>query len=360
MTDRPTPEPGADPAKHPEPEPRIDAATPEADATPEAANGPVADAVAPPEQVPPAGAAFGATPQPEQVSPAEATTEPAPDAIAPPEQVPHTEPAPVAEPSSDPAPEVVPDPHPEPAPELVPEDSTFRPEAPAQVPPAPFAREPHTSVDAVAEPAAPQQVAPEAEPKPIPLEPEPSVPEPPVALEPATDQTLALPPTTKEVEPAPVVSSAPPQPVGVPVPFASPPTERNNGKFTIKLIAGILGPLILVCGVGGAIYAALMTFSNSLTDKVESTAEDFIAEVAEEDWDAAYGMLCGDLRKRPASHYIPEWESWDADGAQIRPVRFEDAVVTVEFADGSTMLLNIEIEQTAETLDTSICGWQDS
>lgn len=348
MTDRPTPEPGADPAEHPEPEPRIDAAKPEADtaadAAPEATTGPAADA----------------TSQPEQVSPAEATTEPSPDAIARPEQVPHTEPAPVAEPSSDPAPEVVPESHPEPAPELVPEDSTFRPEAPAQVPPAPFAPEPHTSVDAVAEPAAPQQVAPEAEPKPIPLEPEPSVPEPPVALEPATDQTLALPPTTKEVEPAPVVSSAPPQPVGVPVPFASPPTERNNGKFTIKLIAGILGPLILVCGVGGAIYAALMTFSNSLTDKVESTAEDFIAEVAEEDWDAAYGMLCGDLRKRPASHYIPEWESWDAEGAEIRPVRFEDAVVTVEFADGSTMLLNIEIEQTAEALDTSVCGWQDA
>ena len=37
-----------------------------------------------------------------------------------------------------------------------------------------------------------------------------------------------------------------------------------------------------------------------------------------------------------------------------------DTEVTVEFDDGTAVLLFIEVEQTTETLDTSVCGWRAS
>ncbi|MDA1359317.1 hypothetical protein O1R50_06775 [Glycomyces luteolus] len=241
---------------------------------------------------------------------------------------------------------------------------------PAPEPESPQSREtveaePHTSVDAVAEPAAPAQIAPapftSAPPQaaPIPMEPEPSAPDPvaPVALAAETDQTLALPPTTKEVEPPPVPSAPPPPPTGVPVPFAAPPTGHSR-YFGLKLGLGIGGGALAVIGVVVAVVVALIVFTNSITDKVEGTAEEFIGAVAEDDWDTAYAMLCEDYRQRPVEEYTDEWDAWDAEGAEIQPMNATTGNVTVEFDDGSAIELVIAVEQTAETLDTSVCGWR--
>ncbi|SDE50921.1 hypothetical protein [Glycomyces harbinensis] len=232
--------------------------------------------------------------------------------------------------------------------------------APEQVP-----SDPRAHVEAVAEPAAPAQVAPDPGAAPIPLEPEPSVPEPAdaasvpsAALESPTDQTLALPPTTKEVEPPPVPSAPPPPPSGVPVPFAAPPTDVNGGRLAMKLAFGIGGGVALVATVVIAVVVAFTTFTNSVLDKMESTAEDFIAEVADEDWDSAYAMLCDDLRERPVEDYTGEWESWDADTAEVQPMSVEATEVEVELADGSSIALTVEVDQSAEALDTNICGWR--
>ncbi|MEU5874634.1 hypothetical protein AB0A73_24105 [Glycomyces sp. NPDC047369] len=282
-----------------------------------------------------------------------AQPDPAPRPDRSPEQVQDPAPAPELVEHIEP-PQAVPD-H-EPAPE---------PEAPSTHDTGPIEIEPHTSVEAVAEPAAPAQIAPEPGAAPIPFEPEPSVPEPaaPVALEPETDlgtaDTLALPPTTAAVEPTPVTSSAPPPPTGVPVPFAAPPTERNGGRLALKLTLGIGGGFVLVTAVVIAIVVAMATFTASISDEIVDTADEFVAQLADEDWDAAYAMLCPDLRERPADDYIAEWRSWDAATAEVQPLGYNDLDVRVRLADGSQIALVVPVEQTDQTIGTSICGWYD-
>ena len=271
---------------------------------------------------------------------------------------------PVAEATNEPIPLGFPDPgasHPEPS-------STAGP-APEPEEPAhrePVEAEPHTSVEPVMEAAslaAPAQIAPEPGKPPIPMEPEPSVPEPvspepeaPVALAPETAETLALPPTTKEVEPPPVPSTPPP-PTGTPVPFAVPPTERSR-HFGLKLGLGIGGGALFIGTIVVAVFVAIFVFTASVTEKVEDTAAEFVGAIAEDDWDTAYAMLCEDYRDRPVEEYRPEWESWGAEGAEVQPMSASDTSVRVEFPDGTAIDLFIEIEQTAETLDTSVCGWR--
>jgi len=310
----------------------------------------------------------GAAPPDPGAVPAAPVPEPAPEHVPVPEQVQDPAPEPELVEHAEPPLEPVPDR--EPAPE---------PEAPATRDTGPIEIEPHTSVEAVAEPAAPAQVAPEPGAAPIPFEPEPSVPEPagaapPVALESGIDaalnpeagadlgtaDTLALPPTTAAVEPTPpVVSSAPPPPTGVPVPFAAPPTERNGGRFALKLVLGIGGGTALVTAVAIALFMAFATFTNSVTDQIEATAGDFVAELADEDWDGAYAMLCAEMRDRPAEDYIAEWESWDAATAEVQPLGYNDLDVRVRLADGSQIALVVPVEQTAQTIGTSVCGWYD-
>ncbi|GAA2291463.1 hypothetical protein GCM10009853_054060 [Glycomyces scopariae] len=293
---------------------------------------------------------------------------------------------------AEPAPEPVErlDPPIEPIPDLT---TAPEPEAPSQQAPEPIEAEPHTSVEAVAEPVAPAQIAPESGAAPIPFEPEPSVPErtdgaAPVALaqdfdqtadhgqtpgyipaagtdpaaDPAADlgtaDTLALPPTTAAVEP-PAVSSAPPSPTGVPVPFAAPPTERNGGRLALKLSLGIGGGVIVVVSVVLAIILAVTTMTNSIADEVHDTAAGFVAELADGDWDGAYAMLCDDLRDRPAADYIPEWESWEPSSAEVQPLAFDDVDVRVRLGNGSEIALVIQLDQTEDSLGTSVCGWYD-
>ncbi|MFC3494879.1 hypothetical protein [Glycomyces rhizosphaerae] len=251
--------------------------------------------------------------------------------------------------------------------------------------------EPHTSVEAVADPAdpkyaspaspnppgpfasgefaqvsAPEQIPPAPGAAPIPMDPEPSGAEPvapdsgaPIALTAETETTLALPPTTKEVEPAPAPSAPPPPPTGVPVPFAAPPTGHPR-NFGLKLGLGIGGGALAVIAIVVAIVVAVAVFANSIGDKVEGTAEAFIGAVAEDDWDTAYAMLCESYRQRPAEDYINEWDAWDAEGAEIGQMNPSTGNVTVEFDDGTAIELVIAVEQTAETLDTSVCGWRST
>lgn len=277
-------------------------------------------------------------------------------------------------------------PEPEAPAQIAPEPIAADPSSPAE--PAPEAEsspqeavvaEPRTTVEAIAEPHAPAQIAPEfgeaptaephaAEPAtesdaPGPAASDPASPDPaaadaaPVALEPGTEDTLALPPTTKEVGP-PSAPSVPPPPSGVPVPFAAPPTERNSGRFTAKLVISLVGGVLLIGGVIVAIVVAFFVFMNSVSDKVEATAADFIAEIADEDWAGAHAMLCDDLRSEPVATFIPEWEAWEAEGADVGPISSDGTAVEVEFADGTAIALVIEVDEGSETLDMNVCGWR--
>jgi len=174
-----------------------------------------------------------------------------------------------------------------------------------------------------------------------------------------TEETLALPPTTGA---DPQSSSQPERmPVleGVAVPFAAPPAERNSGKFAAALAVSIGGGVAIVVAVVFALVISLVTLSESLMSKIEDTATAFIDDIAAEQWDDAYARLCPSMRDRPVEDYIGDWEAWEADGADVKSVRDEmsGTYVPVELADGSTVELRIHIEQSAESVDPAVCGW---
>jgi hypothetical protein len=126
----------------------------------------------------------------------------------------------------------------------------------------------------------------------------------------------------------------------------------------MKLGLGIGGGALFIGVIVIAVFVAIFVFTDSVTEKVEGTAAEFIGAVAEDDWDTAYAMLCEDYRDRPVEEYRSVWESWDAEGAEVQPMNASDTTVRVEFPDGTAIDLVIQIEQTAETLDTSVCGWR--
>ncbi|WP_026922860.1 hypothetical protein [Glycomyces arizonensis] len=243
---------------------------------------------------------------------------------------------------------------------------------PAEDVPQPEPRGPEPVVEPVpVHPAAPIQVAPDPGAAPIlegaaePDRGEPDAPEPPreerpPTEPPRTEETLALPPTTTSQDPPP-----PSQPEhrstleGIAVPFAAPPAERNGGRLAAKLSVGIGGGLLIVIAVVVALSLSLNTLTESYLEKVEDTAQTFMYDVANEQWDDAHELLCPKLQEQPVEDYIEEWDSWASDGAEVQHARdgMSGAYVPVELADGSTMELRILIEQSTESVDTSICGW---
>ncbi|MCH7232930.1 hypothetical protein L0U85_19035 [Glycomyces sp. L485] len=219
-------------------------------------------------------------------------------------------------------------------------------------------------------PVAPLQIAPEPGAAPVLGEPEqPAEPEHPgprmtepesARSEPAeTEEALALPPTTS-VEPH--QNSQPdrvPAHEGSPVPFAAPPTERNQSRFAAKLVISILGGVAIVGTVIVALVLSLMTLTQSYMEKIEDTAEAFMSDLSDEQWDDAYGRLCTDLQDRPVEDYLDDWQDWEADGAEVLGIRDEmsGTYVRVELDDGTTVELLIAVEQ-GETIDTTVCGWE--
>ncbi|GAB3230644.1 hypothetical protein GCM10027447_25270 [Glycomyces halotolerans] len=238
-------------------------------------------------------------------------------------------------------------------------------------------REPEPPLESV--PVAPVQIAPEPGAAPVAAVPEASSsePEPPRREEdtapsdelssksseeepPHTDDTLGLPPAVAVDPPNSTPSEDRSGLQGIPVPFATPPTERNSGRFATALTLGIVGGVVLVIGVGVAFFAAATIFANSYLDKIEATAEEFMADISEERWEEAHAGLCPDLREDPVDRYIDEWSEWDADDAEVLTVRDRpDGIhVPVRLGDGSTVELLMTVDEDAQSLETSVCGWE--
>ncbi|THV43610.1 hypothetical protein FAB82_00710 [Glycomyces buryatensis] len=146
----------------------------------------------------------------------------------------------------------------------------------------------------------------------------------------------------------------------MPVPFAAPPTERNGGRFAAKLVFGIGGGLFVVVGVIVALVVSLLSLTDSLLDKIESTAETFMADIADENWDDAYANLCPQLRENPVDDYVREWESWDVEGEPQAGLPTQDtsgAYVPFEFSDGTKVEVYVVLAD-GPNMDTAVCDWR--
>lgn len=188
-------------------------------------------------------------------------------------------------------------------------------------------------------------------------------PEPPAsegASPSETEETLALPPTTADREPtapSPIEETSAPR--GVPVPFAAPPAERDRGRFATKLVLSLVGGFLVVAAIIVGLVVSLVIFSNSLYDRIEEAAASFMEDVEAQRWDDAHQQLCPRLRTDPVDSYVGEWESWNAEGAEVVSLRetSSGAQVLVELDDGSTVELELIIDQSGTSIEPSVCGW---
>ncbi|GAB4007948.1 hypothetical protein GCM10029992_63080 [Glycomyces albus] len=143
------------------------------------------------------------------------------------------------------------------------------------------------------------------------------------------------------------------------MPFAAPPSERDRGRFATKLVLGIVGGVGIIGGVILALVISSLVFVNSIYDRLEETAASFMDDVAAQRWDAAHNQLCPSLRDDPVESFVDEWESWEADGAEVVSLR-QTAVggeVMMELDDGSTVALELRIDDSEGNIDASVCGW---
>ncbi|WP_100447177.1 hypothetical protein [Glycomyces xiaoerkulensis] len=177
---------------------------------------------------------------------------------------------------------------------------------------------------------------------------------------PETEDTLGLPPTTGAEPADPSPAEARREPQGAPVPFAAPPTERDGGKFALRLVFGILGGGALIIAVVLGLVISYAVYVNSVFDQIHTTAEEFIADVDGERWDRAHDSLCSEMREDPVEHYVDEWRSWETDDAEVRSILQSSRgdAVPVRLGDGTTIELDVMLDQDGQSLDIAVCGWR--
>lgn len=149
------------------------------------------------------------------------------------------------------------------------------------------------------------------------------------------------------------------------VPFSGPPTERNTKKFTWVLVSSLVGGVLACGGVIVTVVVMMMQLSNAIIDSGVEQADDFMADVSQENWDDAYGQLCEDLQDQgDVADYSPEWGAWDASSWTLQEDSVDqtaagDLLVSVEMADGEVWELEVRFEPGSENLlDSTICSWE--
>ena len=89
-------------------------------------------------------------------------------------------------------------------------------------------------------------------------------------------------------------------------PFAAPPVEGRTARVWIGLSVAALA-LLLCCGGGTvALVGLLVTSSEAINEQAQATVDDYFAAVSQQDFTAAYRMLCTDAQRRETSDEFAE------------------------------------------------------
>lgn len=164
---------------------------------------------------------------------------------------------------------------------------------------------------------------------------------------------------------APPEPPSPPPGPGVQPPFVAAPVEGRRARIGIGLgVAG--GLLALCCGVGGlATVGLLVVGQRALTEQAERAVHDYLAAVAEQEWEQAYELRCdrdrtaeslADFRRRMQAQ--PQIESYEVGEAVIDPAAEEVFQVTAEvvYEDGTEAVLEVPVDQDPQTGTLEVCG----
>jgi hypothetical protein len=140
------------------------------------------------------------------------------------------------------------------------------------------------------------------------------------------------------------------------------PIEGRRARTWLSL--GVAGGLLAACcGVGGVAVGGLLVLgAEAVNEQAQAAVEDYLAAVAAQDWEQAYGLRCAEdredvsldtfARQELALPRIQSYEVDDLDTAELTvPAR-------VVYADGSRTTLSVPVEQNQQG-QFEVCGTID-
>jgi len=152
----------------------------------------------------------------------------------------------------------------------------------------------------------------------------------------------------------------PPPGPGVQPPFVVAPIEGRRARTWLSL--GVAGGLLAACcGIGGvAIGGLLVLGTEAVNEQAQRAVRDYLAAVAEQDWEQAYELRCEDDRERVS---VAEFANEQAGQPQIEAYDVGDldvaemtVPVRVTYTDDSGTQLDVPVEQSSETGRFEVCG----
>ncbi|ADD41751.1 hypothetical protein [Stackebrandtia nassauensis] len=155
----------------------------------------------------------------------------------------------------------------------------------------------------------------------------------------------------------------PPRGPGVVVPFAAPPRDPDKSRLAVGIVVGVVA-FVLVCGgaVAGAV-GVLVWSSNELAAQSTQTAERFLDDIVEEDYQGAYKSLCSSTRKQiSVEEFTKDWSSLgvvNAETVGANTSQQQDLVVVAELTveDGSMQDIELTVALEQQNMKMAVCGW---
>jgi hypothetical protein len=143
-------------------------------------------------------------------------------------------------------------------------------------------------------------------------------------------------------------------------PFVVAPIEGRQARTW--LTAGVVGGLLAACcGVGGVAVGGLLVLGNeAVNEQAQRAVRDYLAALAEQDWEQAYEQRCEDDRERES---LAEFTGQQATQPSIESYEVGDldvaestVPVQVTYADSTGAELAVPVEQDQDTGQFEVCG----
>lgn len=186
--------------------------------------------------------------------------------------------------------------------------------------------------------------------------------------DPGPPRPAAPPPAPPPVAGPPQLLHPPPGP-GVRPPFVAAPIEGRRARLGLSL--GLAGGLLAACcGVGGVAVGGLVLLGEqALNEQAQRAVDDYLAAVAEQEWQEAYEQRCAADREAESLREFtdrisdrPRIEEYSLGDLRIEtgddPLGVDGEMsvpADISYADGTDTVLEIPVDQNPETGQFEVC-----
>jgi hypothetical protein len=158
---------------------------------------------------------------------------------------------------------------------------------------------------------------------------------------------------------------APPVGPGVYPPFPAPPTEGRGRRIGLGL--GIGGAVLaLVCGGGLAAGIGLVTVTSSaLNEQAHKVVTEYFTDVQNKRYNEAYDQQCADVKRQESrAEYTSRVAATEPIARfSVGHLNLADVDLTVpvqvQYADGRSGTLQVNLGQDSETGRFQVCGVEE-